>query len=132
MDEGVFNAKEMQRHIKVFVKELFGSANLPSIFNRRFYPSKGDIQKLIYRRRQKLLYSLVDQENLLKKVEDWKKENAEDLWFIRTSASIKRPLNEDVKMRNVVSKMKTKLYLWYISLPGRNVYWRDMGMNSHF
>nr|XP_022321445.1 uncharacterized protein LOC111123426 [Crassostrea virginica] len=95
VDEGVFNAKEMQRHIKVFVKELFGSANLPSIFNRRFYPSKGDIQKLIYRRRQKLLYSLVDQENLLKKVEDWKKENAEDLWFIRTSASIKRPLNED-------------------------------------
>ena len=28
--------------------------------------------------------------------------------------------------------MKTKLYLWYISLPGRNVYWRGMGMNSHF
>ena len=66
-DRRVFNAKEMQRHMKVFVKELFGSANLPSIFNRRFYPSKGDIQKLIYRRRQKLLYSLVDQKNLLNK-----------------------------------------------------------------
>ena len=66
MDEGVFNAKEMQRHMKIFVKELFGSANLPSIFNKRFYPSKGDIQKLIYRRRQKLLCSLVGQKKIIK------------------------------------------------------------------
>jgi len=85
----------MQRHLKVFVKELFGDEDCPKQFNRRFFPSKGDIQKLIYRRRRKLLHSLIDQENLSKKIEDWKKENSDDLWFLRLSASIKRPLNED-------------------------------------
>ena len=42
VDEG-FNAKEAKTYeFKVFVKELFESANLP----RKFYPSKGYIKSL--------------------------------------------------------------------------------------
>jgi uncharacterized alkaline shock family protein YloU len=39
VNDGVYNVSEMKRHIKVFVKEMFGNENLPKSINRKFYPS---------------------------------------------------------------------------------------------
>lgn len=100
VEEGVYSVKEMQRHLKIFVKELFGKGEMPKMFNRRFFPSKDDIQKLIYRKRRNLLHSFIDQENLIKKVEEWKKESSDDFWHVRTSATVKKFISEDEDNNN--------------------------------
>lgn len=86
----------MQRHIKLFVRaELFPGRELPQIINRRFFPSKEDIRKLIYHQRRKTIHSFIDQENLVHKVRQWKDEHPDDSWTLRLSSFVKRPLNED-------------------------------------
>ena len=93
--EGVYNTHEMKRHINIFVKNLFKDAPLPKATNRRFFPSRNDIRKMIFRQRGKLQRSLIDQENLQIKIDQWQMERPDDLFFFRPSTSIERPPNED-------------------------------------
>lgn len=71
--EGIRGTNEMKRHVKLFVKGLFGN-NLPQFLNRRFYPSRDDIRKLIYRERKKLMEGKLDQERLKERIVEWSKE----------------------------------------------------------
>ena len=68
VEEGIYNYNELRRHVKLFVKGLFGS-NLPQNLNRRFYPSKEDIRKIVYRERKKLVQGKIDQERLKEQLE---------------------------------------------------------------
>ncbi|XP_060075284.1 uncharacterized protein LOC132554970 [Ylistrum balloti] len=79
VDEGVYNPKEMHRHLKIYIKDLFKDRELPRVTNRRFYPSKDDLRKIIYRQRRKTLHSLIDQEDLEEKIRVWQEERPDDI-----------------------------------------------------
>ncbi|XP_064638302.1 calcium-responsive transcription factor-like [Lineus longissimus] len=63
--EGVSRCSEMMRHIEIYVKnELFRDDEMPSILDRRFYPTRKDIQSHIYRAKIQCRLSKLDQHNL--------------------------------------------------------------------
>nr|XP_047141068.1 uncharacterized protein LOC105849056 [Hydra vulgaris] len=71
--EGICNIREMKRLLRLFVKDIFEKENLPPPNNRRFYPCVNTIRSHIVKMKQKLRYSMIDQECLLKKCHEWKK-----------------------------------------------------------
>ena len=85
VDEGVYNVDEMKRRIRLFVNSLFCNSNKPNGINRRYCPSREDIRKLIYRRKQQNFHCLLDQQYLLEKVEKWRSGGNVDNWFVRLS-----------------------------------------------
>lgn len=87
VDEGVQNVSEMQRHVNIFVKQIFVNQSLPKAINRRFYPSRADLRQMIYRRRCSNLKGLLDQESVLQKIGNWSSNHPEDFWFYRMSTS---------------------------------------------
>jgi len=79
VDEGFRGVNEMRRHLRQYVsKVLFKEGPVPPRSNRRFFPSKVDLKNCIYESVVKNRWSKVDQENLGKKIEEWKRENPED------------------------------------------------------
>ena len=84
--EGITNSIEIQRNVKVFVKNLFGS-KLPQVLNRRFYPSREDIRKIVYREKKRLMEGKLDQERLREKVLEWTEENSENVVFYRPKST---------------------------------------------
>ena len=76
---GTRSEKEVRRHLKIFVqRELHRGKQEPLKTNRRFYPSKATIRSHIYKSIVKERFSKIDQEDLLKKVELWKKTSPDD------------------------------------------------------
>ena len=72
--EGVTNVREMKRLLKIFAKnDLFSGQNLPDSNNWRFYANSAIIGSHIDRAKVKLRHSMVDQECLLYKIEEWEK-----------------------------------------------------------
>ena len=56
--EGVRQVREMQRHIRIFVKtELFRGTKLPPSTSRRYFPKKKDLRNHMYRATMKLKFS---------------------------------------------------------------------------
>lgn len=87
VDERVFNVGEMKRHVRLFVKNLFGDRILPLSFNRRFFPSRSDLRNVIYRQRQRKLSGLLDQEQVLQLVRKLSVDQIESVWFYRPSST---------------------------------------------
>ena len=76
---GARSEKEVRRHLKIFVqRELYRGKQEPLKTNRRFYPSKATIRSHIYKSIVKERFSKIDQEDLLRKVELWKKTSPDD------------------------------------------------------
>ena len=76
-NEGVTKVVELQRVIKIFVKnDLFGSENLPDQNNRRFYPRSSVIRSIMYRTMKTLRKSMIDEGCLIDKTEQWKTEDS--------------------------------------------------------
>ena len=78
--EGIINSIEIQRNVKLFGKNLFGG-KLLLVLNRRFYPSREDIRKIVYREKKRLMEGKLDQERLREKVLEWTRENSENVVF---------------------------------------------------
>ena len=82
--EGVRQVREMERHIKIFVKnELFRNGPVPSCVNRRFYPQRKDIGNHMYHATVKNRLAKLDQENLLRKIKEWEQQSPTDKFFFR-------------------------------------------------
>ena len=81
----MYNVGEMKRHIRLFVNSLFFDTDKPNVINRRYCPSREDIRKLIYRRKQQNFHGLLDQQYLLEKMEKWRSGENADNWFVRLS-----------------------------------------------
>ena len=80
----------MKRHIKSYVKNnLFKDQTLPAPTNRRFYPSNVTVKNHIYLATVRLRFSKIDQVNLEKKIEEWKKECQRDSFYYRKYSEIK-------------------------------------------
>jgi len=82
VDEGVRGVNEMRRHLRHYVAKVpFKGRPLPPRSNRRFYPTKTDVRNAMYESVVKQRWSKVDQENLQKKIEDWRREGQDDFFF---------------------------------------------------
>jgi len=69
--DGIQSVSEVVHHTESFVKHrLFSGQNVPSHLSRRYHPTRRDITNIIYQARV-ALFSAVDQDNLLAKMEHW-------------------------------------------------------------
>ena len=83
--DGVRSVKEMQRVIRLFVKnDLFHGATVPPVENRRFSPLAKDIRNHMHRATTKLRLSKIDQANLFMKINEWKKAAPNDSFYFRS------------------------------------------------
>ena len=82
--EGVKTVHEMKRHLCHYLRnDLFAGLTPPPITNRRYHLKDVDIRNHMYKATVKQMLSKVDQENLEKKIKQWRQENSEDLFFFR-------------------------------------------------
>ena len=89
VSEGVNNVDEMERHINIYKKnELFQGKSMPSTFNRRWSPTRQDFANHIYSATMKNRMSKVDQENVSSLIDQWKKDNPNDMFFFRQYDSV--------------------------------------------
>lgn len=111
--EGVKKVDEMKRHLRHFVKtDLFAGQTDPPITNRRYYPKDVDVRNHIYKATVKQMLSKIDQENLEKKIQNWKAENSQDLFLFRPcflSPVEANPREETEKDGNVEANVTQKL-----------------------
>lgn len=106
--EGVRQVREMQRHIRIFVKtEMFRSSKLPPSTSRRYHPKKKDLRNHMYKAAIKLKFSKLDQENLEQKVKEWQQQAPQDKFFFRGYGTIidceeteSDNVDDDVEVRN--------------------------------
>nr|XP_047143262.1 uncharacterized protein LOC124817350 isoform X4 [Hydra vulgaris] len=69
---GVSSVTEMRRHLKTFLQMEFNSNNMLQKTNKRFFPSDKTIANHMLIARRKLRKSMIDQECLWEKINDWK------------------------------------------------------------
>ena len=82
--DGVKNVNEMKRHLTFCIKnDIFSGVELPPKTNRRFYSRKKTIRSHMIESTKKLNYSKIEQECLVQKIIDWKKEQSFDNLFFR-------------------------------------------------
>ena len=80
--DGVKNVNEMKRHLTFCIKnDIFSGVELPPKTNRRFYSRKKTIRSHMIESTKKLNYSKIEQECLVQKIIDWKKEQSFDNLF---------------------------------------------------
>ena len=64
--------RELKRLLKIIVKtEIFKNENLPEPTNKRFFPRTSTIRNLVTHAKRKLCHSLIDQECLQEKIDQW-------------------------------------------------------------
>ena len=86
---------EMKRLLKITLpNDIFRNASLPEPSNKRFYPRKATIRNRMIHARRKLCHSLIDQECLQNKIEQWKKENPTTKIYFRPKGIVKETTNE--------------------------------------
>ena len=72
MRQGVTDTREMKRLFKIIVKtELFKNENLPESTNKRIFPRTSTIRNHVTHAKRRLCYSLLDQECLQEKINQW-------------------------------------------------------------
>ena len=82
--DGVYNVAEMERHTTIFVKnQLFAGKPLPSVLNRRYFPTRRDITNIMYAARIAKMHSRIDQDNLEALISTWKEESPDDNFYFR-------------------------------------------------
>ena len=70
--EGVTDTRERKRLLKIIVKtEIFNNENLPEPTNKRFFPRTSTIHNHVTYPKRKLCHSLIDQECLQEKIDQW-------------------------------------------------------------
>lgn len=56
---------------------------------RRYFPSRDDDRKLVYRQWQRLVHGLLDQEVLAEFIQHWQSERLDDKWFFKPAADVR-------------------------------------------
>ena len=105
--EGIRSVKEMERVIRLFVKnEIFSDDNLPPQESRKFFPLSRDIKSHMYTATNKLRLSKIDQENLHMKIIEWKKKLPKHHFF--SGATVKTGQKKPQGNICFIMKMETR------------------------
>eukprot|EP00795_Rhopilema_esculentum_P008951 gene8951-16584_t len=85
--EGVSSVNEMRRQLRITVThELFGGVDIATLSNRRYFPRPRTIRSHMVHAKRRLRHSLIDQECLQEKVNQWKKEQPKSSILFRPKA----------------------------------------------
>ena len=85
---------EMKRLLKIMLtNDIFRNERLTEPSNKRFYPRKATIRTQMIHARRKLCHSLIDQECLQNKIEQWIKENPTTNIYFRPKGVVKETTN---------------------------------------
>lgn len=88
----------MRRHLKVIVKrELFQEESLPPKTNKRYFPRPKTIRNHMVKATRKLRRSLIDQECLVDKIDQWRQEDPATKIYFRPK---EKPGNVDKDEHN--------------------------------
>ncbi|XP_062614804.1 uncharacterized protein LOC134276580 [Saccostrea cucullata] len=82
---GITSVAYIRKMLKSFVEKEMNSEDCvsPSTNDRSYFPTNRDIRNCVHAALVKGQYSGLDQENLQKKIEEWQKEDPEDMFFYR-------------------------------------------------
>jgi len=104
VEDGIISSAEVRRHTQAFVRRsLFCGKELPSLLNRRYFPTRRDYVNLIYTARTARMKSSVDQINIVSKIDEWKQAENEHQFFFRSF------IEETTTPENVVSDSENVL-----------------------
>ena len=123
----------MKRHLSMYVKnDMFGGINLPPKTNKRYYSRIRAIRNQMFFERQKLKKSLIDQEALQEKVDEWKRENPTTSIYFRSKCSSSTDDNTEETSeceKSVKRKLKSsqKVFCLCIRSLGKNDYYYTIG-----
>ena len=83
--QGITDSSEVKRALKFYVENHLSKQHgiNPLETDRSFYPTLRDIQNHIYKSKKQLELSALDQENLRLKIQEWKKDKSESLFYFR-------------------------------------------------
>ena len=86
----------MKRLLKIIVKtEIFKNENLPDPTNKRFFPRTSTIRNHVTHAKRKLCHSLIDQECLQEKINQWETTNKSVKNFFRSKSSAEQDGDEN-------------------------------------
>ena len=95
MKEGVRDT-EMKQLLKIIVKtEIFKNENLPEPTYKRFFPRTSTIRSHVIHAKRKLCHSLIGQECLQEKIDQWKTTDKSVKIFFRPKSSIEQDDDEN-------------------------------------
>eukprot|EP00794_Sanderia_malayensis_P002332 gene2332-2685_t len=78
----------MRRHLKIFVKnQLFDGQNIPDGTNARYFPTPKSIRNHMVHSKKKLRHSMIDQDCLNAKIEEWRTTDPTLKIFVRPKAA---------------------------------------------
>ena len=123
----------MKRYLSMYVKnDMFGGINLPPKTNKRYYSRIRAIRNQIFFERQKLKKSLIDQEALKEKVDEWKRENPTTSIYFRPKCSSSTDDNTEETSEcetSIKRKLKSsqKVFCLFIRSLGKKDYYYTMG-----
>ena len=83
--QGITDSSEVKRALKFYVENHLSKQHgiNPLETDRSFYPTLRDIQNHIYKSKKQLELSALDQENLRLKIQEWKRDKPESLFYFR-------------------------------------------------
>ena len=83
--QGITDSSEVKRALKFYIENHLAKQHgiNPVETDRSFYPTLRDIQKHIYKSKKQLELSALDQENLRLKIQEWKRDKSESLFYFR-------------------------------------------------
>lgn len=86
MDMGVTTRTEMKRHLRTYVREKWPEARSE---NASYYPSDKTVGRNMYKIMMRLRHSKLDEENVVKMIEIWKKKCPHDLIYFRPKTLVR-------------------------------------------
>ena len=101
--EGVIDPLEVQCHLKHYVRHSLCGEQPPDVLDRAYYPELQDIRNHINKAKRGIQLSVLDQENVALKVEQWKKESP-------TANYLFRPFNKSSSESN--AEVPEQSLLW--------------------
>ena len=83
--QGITDSNEVRRALKFHVKHHLSKIEgiQPSDSDRSYFPTSRDIQHHIYNAKKQIELSALDQENLTLKIQQWKAEKSDSLFYFR-------------------------------------------------
>ena len=105
--------RELKRLLKIIVKtEIFKNENLPEPTNKRFFPRTSTIRNHVTHAKRKLCHSLIDQEYLQEKIDQWDAaDKSVKIFFV-----LKVILNKMVMKTQAIRLTLTKVMILMISV----------------
>ena len=111
--EGVTETGEMKWLLKIIVKtEIFKNENLTELTNKQFFPRTSTIRNHVTHAKRKLCHSLIDQEYLQEKIDQW---DAADK-SVKILFVLKVILNKMVMKTQAIRLTLTKVMILMISV----------------